>query len=244
MAFYNRWKNLAFTGSIIFFLSGVGIPASAVTITTDTSITDSISGFSAFETTGASMTGLNVTAVFSDGSSDTRSWETTGTESSGGAFGTITGGDWSLAVDGDTNNVLWQFANDTELALMELVLDGEPGFVIFDRQSPGSGTVGSASGRDFAAFDLSVPVQPIDNIAVEYARPVKLDNAAAPVGDTWHMLTVDLSAVGQDGLQGGWQFLQDTDNDIRITAAPEPATIFLFSVALVGIGWWRKHAHN
>ena len=76
--------------------------AQAVVIATDPSIPDSIPGLTGFQTTGADMDGMSVTASFEGGFSQTLAWAE-GSPQSGG----VTGTGWSLSLSGDSFTNAW-----------------------------------------------------------------------------------------------------------------------------------------
>lgn len=191
-----------------------------ITYVTDTTTTSSIPGLTGFATTGAMMNGMSVQAAFSGGLNQTLSWAATGATSGG-----VTGTGWGLSLTGDSFGGNWLFTIDGNAGLgqlLSLVLNGNPGYTVFDRDwTPYPGTADSANGMDFnfvSGFTGDATVTYSDEVYV---------GADAPVGDLWHMLTVDF---GTGGPRSDFAFVQDTDNDARFSI-PEPT-----SLAIVGLG--------
>jgi len=213
--------------------------ASAIQITTPTpaSPIEDIPGITTFQTHGDDMAGLMVTATFLGGATETIAWSAYGAGAGG-----VAGTNWSLSETNDTFTSPWAFLNNTGVALTSLVLDASHatggGYVVFDRTTSGSeGTTNSAQGKDitstvggWATYSVQVGV-----------------GGAGPVGDLWHILTMDFSSIvdqagGVVGLADArWTFIQDTDNDIRHTV-PEPASIALLAFGFIGLGFMRRHS--
>jgi len=189
-----------------------------------------IPGLTGFQTTGALMDGLDVTATFLDGSTETVTWAATG-----GDAGGVTGTGWSLSVDGDTFTAPWNFdfAAGTQLQLVSLFLDGLNALTVFDRTEPNTGTAGSAQGRDWTCNSAGV----CDDAVVTYDYQVSIGGALA-VGDLWQTVLVEF---GDSGPNDDWSFLQDTDNDIRrsVPTIPEPGTLALLGAGLAGVRFFR-----
>jgi hypothetical protein len=171
------------------------------------------------------MDGMSVTAIFTSGLNQTLSWADTGANSGG-----VTGTGWSLSVTGDTfNDNAWTM--DTgNLTLTDLILDGTTGLTVFDRTFDNLvGTAGSALGKD---IDTGVTAQ--------YSRQVAIA-PDAPVGDLWHVVSVDFTDVGSGGVSGTFTFSQDTDNDSRFADVPAPAPLLLVGIGLIGMSIARHY---
>lgn len=211
------------------FATFASTSSAAVIVATDTSVVDSIPGLTGFNTSGAQMDGLKVTANFSGGLSQTLSWADTGATSGG-----VTGSGWSLSLGGDTFTAPWQFAIDASLGqLLSFQLDGSgPNqFTVFDIFFGGNdGTVNSVDGKDFSLIGCTG----CDGVAL-YSNAVAVTPGAF-VGDTFHTLSVNFTQG--TGPRTNFSFIQDTDNDSRLVTGfvPEPGTIPMILLALGAMG--------
>ncbi len=130
MASFNK-KNLShpLLGTLLL-LGTAAIPSQATTLT-------------GFTTTGNMMAGMQITASFADGSSESAIWGATNSNS-GGAFGR----NWSLSESGNSFDQPWIFTN-TGQAIISLVIDAIPGNTVFDNIPTQEITPGSADGWTF-----------------------------------------------------------------------------------------------
>jgi hypothetical protein len=221
MKFSNRFKMTV----AALALAAAGSAQATITYTTTPAPGTVIPGVATFQTTGAMMDGMSITANFTGGFSETRLWADTGAVSGG-----VTGTGWSLSQSGDTYSNYWSFDDNRSGSLLSLVLNGNTGFTLFDRTNPGPGTPGSSFGWDFSSGSFDDWYNP--NVTVNYSDRVALPGQNA-VGDLWQVMTVNFGS----GYNGDFRFIQDTDNDIRATQVPDPGMLSLIGLALAGLGF-------
>lgn len=231
-------------------------------------ITQVVASITSDVTDGSTMVGMTVTVNFSVGASQTVAWASTGA-TSGRATGAITGGNWMLAVNGDTGNLTapggtpttaWTLTNSsTSVAITSIILDGAPTNTVFDRDRNNIGTPTSNFGIDYAFGGTEVGKDPF-TVNVTYSNIVALagpnqgcsglpsNNTVTGCGDLWRTLTFAFSPnlfVKQNGNghpSASWTFFQDTDT---VAGVPEPLTIGLTGTGLLAIAaYGRPIKHN
>lgn len=168
-----------------------------------------------YEPTAADMAGMTVSVIFEDEFSgyyleETLVWAATG-PTNGGV--TSTNG-WSLSCSGDTFGAVWTFTIDFSAglgALKQMVLNGAPAMVVFDRATPNPGSTGSAAGRDFAIQNYAFGTL---GFTTQYLDPVTLADTTEPVGDIYYRLRVDFNLYEEP--YGDWSFFLDTDKLVEM----------------------------
>jgi PEP-CTERM motif len=219
---------LLLIGTLAFFGSAHAIVNVGVD-NTNTYTSDPLEGF---QTTGAMMGGMAITAYFSDNSSVTDDWV-----SLGGVAGQVSnaysGGIWSIYQSGDTWTNAWQIRNTTSLSITRIVIDAVPGNTVFDIWGNSVGTDGSGLGHVFSVDDDTH----LDlNINVTYRDRVTL-GASPIVGDLYRYLDIEfLTDLGYNQFETNDElnYVADTDTIDHGGEIPEPGTMILLSTGLVG----------
>ena len=132
------------------FAAVVSTPVSGAIIYATGGVQTNIPGLTGFQTTGAMMDGMQVTACFvGNRICETLAWADGGGADSGGVSGT----GWALRLTGDSFVQSWEFDFTNDPGQLEtLLLDGRGALTIFDRTFGGAvGTPGSALGRDWTS---------------------------------------------------------------------------------------------
>jgi hypothetical protein len=218
----------------------------------------------AFSTTGATMAGLRVTAVFSDGFTDTLTWAGTG-GTAGGVADTSGMHQWSLsnAVDTFTTPFVLTNGAGSTSNITDIILSGIGGAngagqaTIFDRTSTPdtSGTAneqtpGSHSGHDFAIISGTLTTY---SDLVTYLDVFRVPSGlctnsgagsgnqrtTAPCADEWATLNIHFNSgtgIGDFTPNSTLSFFQDADNtNGRLTGGP-PGAPEPATLALLGLG--------
>jgi hypothetical protein len=167
--------------------------------------------------TGADMAGIEVTATFSDSSTETLTWEALTADSGG-----VTGTGWSLGQVGETFGELgpsgvvgaWTVINDTA-NLESLFVNLLPASFVFDTEFFDVSANGSGNGREFVS--------------------------GTPIGYVFSDLMQDELYTGltlSDISAGETLFLIDTD----LVSAPTTVSILMLSLLGLAMNARRKQA--
>ncbi len=162
-----------------------------VTITASDGTIQNVPDMNTFQTWGGppesfNMEGMEVTAHFASGMSETATWAGVAPQPGGAAQGTIGnwklenltqvthtfGSPWNLTYDGSIEGNLVGFSIDGFARFANTGVAGDA--VAFDRSMPPVGTMGSAEGRDFETTATS-------NLKVHYTDAVDSLSDALPV---------------------------------------------------------------
>jgi hypothetical protein len=189
-------------------------------------------GITGFTTLGSDMAGLQVTATYAQGGPQMCIWAAT----SATAGGCDIAGVFSISQDGDTFTQSWTFQNmSTFDSVQTLVLNGNPlrgsdSGVVFDR------TFGGVEGTDASALgaDADGTTTDTSNGSATYSDIVAV-MPDAPVGDIFAILTIRFDGNGLGPGQSA-TFVADTDTiGLGDGAVPEPGTVGLLALGLLGI---------
>ena len=179
-------------------------------------------------TEGDDMAGLSVNVTFDDATSETVIWVATGS-----GTGAASGTNWSLNQGpGSTWSNAFTFTNRTGKTVASLTLHGLGSNTIFDRAFGGTGTTGSANGKDIA--ETLTTVSATQDVIATYHNPVALVGSPV-VGDLFAGLKFDFT-LGL-GNNSSFAFITDTDNttsNVTLRAIPEPSGFLVFCCILAG----------
>jgi hypothetical protein len=222
-----------------------------------------------FATFGATMGGMSVTAIFSDGFSETLTWSSTG---NGGVADASGAHQWSLSNTADTFANPFTLVNSaTSANITDIIMSGVGGVnalgqgTIFDRLSNPDTSTGPTSNEQtpnsLNGTDLTISSGTLTtyNILVTYSNPfsttlsstcntfgaaVGSEPTSAPCGDTWATLRFHFNngaGIGDFGPASTLAFLQDTDTTLDVILTPEPSSFALLGAGLMaGIALVRR----
>ena len=227
---------------------------SSAAIILDPATTMETDAFTGFVTSGAQMAGMTVSVMFEDGGMERIQW--VATDAVGGA---AVGTGWSLSFDGPDTYMsgspltnlphAWLLANNSGRGISSLLIDGQPGRVVFDLgapffNSPIEGTTNTRVGETFkeiadngfGGFSVTSPLLTRLDVDAIYTYEVAI-RGQAPVGDIFARLRLNFNDPGGFASGQEYRFLADTDNSVAPIAAvnpvPEPSSIALFGLGIL-----------
>jgi hypothetical protein len=251
---------------------GFATPAwgSVLTVSVNVGTPSTVNGVAAFMVSDQTMGPMQVTAYFSDNTSQTAVWDNL----TGQAVAPVDPR-FRLAISGDTYFNIWFLTNhDSTHALQTLVIDALAGNTAFDLQGPTFSTVnttvtpgkideteGTGDSEKGSTFHWENAMAFHENSAdvdidATYSNILNVVSESA-VGDLWGQLTLSIAPNPQfgtiDGLisQGEIHFYADTDliEPLRQVSnpVPEPASAMIFAGLGLVAGWrgrrrWLVHS--
>jgi hypothetical protein len=199
----------------------------AATITEqDDGTIKSVPSISTYITTGNDMDGLQVAVSYVSGGGQTIGWG-----DNVGAVGT----GWSLTLNDYSLNTLqahWTLSvTDSNLKIGSVDLYGFDYNVIFDIVPfPDEFTDGSNIGR----WQVTSATTNGD-VKVSFSDAIKLDsNLGDPLRDVYGTMSIDFTVLGGSGFGSGNVYVFRLDTDNITNPVPEPATMVLLGLGLLG----------
>ncbi len=222
----------AILGAVAFFGASAAM-AVPVTVNTTAGTSYNTSGLSGFTTGAGDMIGMEITAYFSDGSSDTATMGAT----------TASGSGWSVSFTGSTTfSDAWDVSvnNQSGLLITGLDFSGKNGDTVFDIVSSAVNSPGSALGNAIGP-NASYSGSTLTSILATYTNQVSV--AGTFYGDLYETMMLSFN----QGLATGdvLSFVADTDNlaiDGDLVVASEPGALLLLGLGLIGTAAARRRS--
>ena len=220
--------------TLTFSSSAFAIPV-PITINTDAGSDFTTTGLSGFQTGAGEMNGMEITAFFSDNSSETAIMGNT----------TAAGTGWGVSFTASTtfeNPWTVSVSNVSGNLITSMLFSGAPGDTVFDIVEGTSNTNGSATGHPFQDVDYTGST--LDAITATYINRVLLNGVF--FGDLYESVRLDFFSMGgSGGLAANDRLVFETDTDNSATKGgikpvPEPASLALFALGIAGLGITRR----